>query len=204
MHDRLEERTMGGHVDPGQAAQEQSHDDGRDQSGVVAYDVGGGGHGDDERDRHRGAQHLRDAEPEDEPQQQPAEDTGTYADDDAGQELHGLVAQPLRPALDDGVEDDGTQDPADRVDQRALPVEQLVQPLGRLDVGEQRADDGRTGDDEDRPDHDGSFSGHAQEEHGGETCEDHGGRDAERQQTSDDPLERAAQPADVQRQAGVE
>jgi hypothetical protein len=62
---------------------------------------------------------------------------------EAGAEQELADGRVQAPAL---VGDQRTEEAADRVDQRALPDQDPVHPLGRADEGEQWPDDGRAGD----------------------------------------------------------
>src|SRR5580692_11331364 len=154
LHERLEERAARRDVKAPPISQGEPHENGRDESGVLADHVARGGDRDHRGELRGSAEQF--AEPE-LAQQQP-EQCGTdhpagYADADAGRKLPELAARSFAGARDDAMEHQRAEDSADRIDQRPLPDEDLLYPFGGPDETEQRAYDGRSRDDEDDPEH---------------------------------------------------
>jgi hypothetical protein len=100
-------------------------------------------------------------------------------------------------------EDDGAEDAAHRIDQRALPGEHALHPLGGTDEPEQRPDHGGARYDQDGPGHHGRLPGQAQQQAGEHGTEGQGDRHAHHDQPDHDPPGMAVQLPQVQRHARV-
>jgi hypothetical protein len=144
----LEEREAD--VDAPLIAHGDSQQDGRQQAGVLADQVGGyhSGHHDHQRGRddHSGLVSMDLAEQQ--PQRRCADRGHQRADAEVDQHLAGLPAL----AGAHSCEHEHAEQRADRVDERTLPFQEGTDVPRRADEGEQRQDDGRAGHDEDRPD----------------------------------------------------
>ena len=154
LHERLEERAARRDVKAPPISQGEPHENRREESGVLADHVARGGYRDHRGELRVGAEQF--AEPElaqQQPEQRGADHPAGYADADAGCKLPELAARPFAGACADGMEHQRAEDSADRVDQRSLPDEDLLQPFGGPDEVQQRAHDGRSRDDQDDPEH---------------------------------------------------
>jgi len=115
---RVSKKGRRGNVEAAQVGHCQPHDNGGDEPGVLADHVASGGHGNDCGQLGGGAEHLAEPEPsQQEPQQGGPGDAARQAYADARQKLSQLVAESLTGARHHGVENDGAEDAADRIDQ---------------------------------------------------------------------------------------
>ena len=139
---------------------------------------------------------------------QPQHDRAGEADDDAdgeaGGEHAGVEGAVAGGARGDRVEDDDAEQGADRVDQRALPLEHRPHPVGGADEGEQGEDDGRAGDDEQGADHPGDAPAEAEDQLRRAGDRGEGEQRADADQAEDDAPHRALQLVDFQPQPGLE
>ena len=154
LHECFEERAARRNVKAAPISQGEPHENRREQPGVLPGHVARGRNADHRGELRGGAEHLAEPEPaEQHPEQRGADHPAGQADGDADRKLAELAAQSPVGARDDGVEDQCAEDPADRVDQGSLPDEDLLQAFRRPDEAEQRAHDGRSGDDQDDSEH---------------------------------------------------
>ena len=125
------------------------------------------------------------------------------ADRDGEEKLEDLLAGRRLPG-DHRVEDDDAQRCADRVGERALPLQDRVDLLRGTDEVEQRPDHRRTGDDEHGPEHERDLPGEIEEQVGGNGPDRPGDEDPEAHEPAVDASDAAAQLAEVQAEPGLE
>ena len=172
--------------------------------GVLAEQVGTDDHRDDEHQRpgHRlrlaGFEPARPGQDQDPPRMPKPTPIAM-----ARRNSEDLLAGRRLPG-DHRVEDDDAERCADRVGERALPLQDRVDLLRGTDEVEQRPDHRRAGDDEHGPEHERDLPGEIEEQIGGNRPDRPGDEDPEGHEPAVDASDAAGQLAEVQAEPGFE
>ena len=184
--------------------EDRAHKEAGDQARVIAEQVGTDDHRNDEHQRPGHRLRLAGFEPARPGQDQGSpEDAETAPDPNGEEKLKDLLAG-LRMPGDHRVEDDDAERCADRVGERAFPLQDRVDRLRGTDEAEQRPDHRRAGDDEHGPEHERDLEGEIEEQIGGDRPDRPGDEDPDAHQIAVDASDAAGQLLEVQAEPGFE